>query len=353
MAMTTAMVTRLAGVTLAAVLAAGPALAEDPVGKPATTAATTAAPAAAARPKKPAAAKPAKPAKPGKPATAAKPTKPATAAKPAAGAKTAKPAAAAKTAEPAKPAVAAKPAGAVVGSGPLAVTVAPAIVPAPDLLAMAKTLRDAAAARDAEAVAALIADEVTVVAMSIDLASAPQVSKEGPYTAAADLLAVVGRNSGGGVDIPPDTPKAKVEERLRLLAFGHIVAAIDGADWGRDPRVKGGFCTYRGRSWNAAAVKAATKQTGAVTGGTVAKPTPARRAADSKAAVVATLAPGRLHFEASAVDAPTGWRAIRLSTGTIGFVETGALRVPTTSGICFLPNVDGGWLMSAVSGVGP
>mgnify|MGYP001765853558 CR=1 FL=1 len=352
----------LAGMGLVVALAGAPAAAQDAVTKPTTPAAATAEPAKVV--KKPVAAK--KPtAKPG-PATAnptakpaaAKPTaaKPA-AAKPAATAKPAKPA----TAKPAKPATpkpataasaAKKPVEAKPAGGPLSVTVAPALVPAPDLVATAKKLRDAAAARDGEGVAALIADEVTVVSMSIDLASEPQVSKEGPYTAPADLLAVVGRNSGGGGDIPPNTPKAKVDERLQLLAYGHIVAAVDSAEWGRDPRVKGGFCTYRGRTWNAAAVKAAAKSAGAVTGGTVAKPTPARAKADPKAGTVATLAPGRLHLQASDVEAPVGWRAIRMSTGKVGFVVTEALRVPTTSGICFLPNVDGGWLMSAVTGVG-
>ena len=236
---------------------------------------------------------------------------------------------------------------------PLAVTIAPAIVPAPDLLATAKRLRDAAVAKDGEAVAALIADEVTVVSMSIDLASEPQVGKEGPYTAAADLLAVVGRNAGGDGDIPPGTPKPRAEELLRMRAFEHIVAAIDGADWGRDPRVKGGFCTYRGRIWSVAAVKAAAKGPGAATGGMVAKPTPARSAGNAKAAFVGTLAPGHLYLEASGTEAPDGWRAVRLSTGKVGFVETEAMRVPTTFGICFLPNVDGGWLMSSVTGVGP
>jgi hypothetical protein len=330
-----------AGVVLAAVLAAGPSAAQDAAGKPAATKPATAAAVKPVKPK-PAAAKPAT----AKPA-AAKPAqaKPA-AAKPAA----AKPAAAKSAAVKSATAKAAAPAAAP-AAGSLAVTVAPAIVPAADLLATAKRLRDAAAAKDGEAVAALIADEVTVVTMSIDLGSAPQVTKEGPYTAAADLLAVVGRAAGVG-DVAPGTPKAKIDERLQASAFDHIVASVDHADWGRDPRVKGGFCTHRGRTWNATAVKAAAKAGGAVEGGTVAKPIPARASAAAKAAVVATLAHGRLHLVASGTDAPAGWRAVRLATGKIGFVESAALTPPTTSGICFLPNVDGGWLMSAVSGVG-
>ncbi len=261
------------------------------------------------------------------------------------------PGAAAKPAVTA-PAAAKKVAPKPAAGGALAVTVAPAVVPAADLLATAKALRDAAAAKDGEAVAALIADEVTVVSMSIDLASEPRVSREGPYTAAADLLAVVGRNAGGGGDIPPGTPKPKMDEMVQMLAFQHIVAAVDGADWGRDPRVKGGFCTYRGRSWSAAAVRAAAKREGTVTGGLVAKPTPMRSAANATAGFVGTLAPGQLYLEASGVAAPDGWRPVRSSTGKVGFVETEAMRVPTTPGICFLPNVDGGWLMSAVTGVG-
>ena len=265
-----------------------------------------------------------------------------------------KPAAAGKTgAVIGKPAAPAKKPATKLDPRGVAVVTAPAIVPAADLLATAKRLRDAAAAKDGEAVAALIADEVTVVSSSLDLAAAPSVTREGPYTEAADLLAVVGRNAGGGGDVPPGTPKAVVDERLQARAFAHIVASIDAADWGRDPRVKGGFCTHRGRTWNAAAVRILAKGPGAVTGGTVAKAVPVRTAGHSNAGFAGTLAPGLLYLEASEIESPEGWRAVRLPTGRVGFVEGDVLRTPTTSGICFLPNVDGGWLMSAVVGVGP
>lgn len=351
MAMIEKTVAIVAGMALTAVLAVAPALAQDPVGEPATPAPAAASPAAkAAKPAapKPVARKPAaKPASPGAAESKRATPKPA-AQKPAAP----KPAASGPAAR--KPAAGKSPAAKPVAvGGAWAVTVAPAIVPAPDLLATAKQLRDAAAAKDPDAVAALIADDVTVVAMGIDLASAPRVTREGPYTAPADLLAVVGRNAGEAGDVPPGTPQAKLDERLRSIAFAHIVASIDRADWGRDPLVKGGFCTYRGRSWNVAALKAAVKGTAAITGGTVDGATPVRRTADAEAPIVATLTPGQLYLDDGAAEAANGWRAVRSAKGRIGWVEGKALRAPQTSGICFLPNVDGGWLMSAVAGVGP
>lgn len=246
-----------------------------------------------------------------------------------------------------------KSAGAKADGEALTVTVAQTIVPAPELLAMARQLRDAAAAKDAAAVAALIADEVTVVVMPADLGSEPKVTKEGPYTAAADLVAVVGRNVGSDGDFPPGASKEKIDEIIQRRAFAHIVASIDGAEWGRDPRVKGGFCTYRGRIWSAAAVKTLAKGVTPATGGTVDRPTPVRVSGDARAAFVGTLAPGRLYLDATDAGSGNGWRAVRLPTGKVGYVEAEAWKPIARTGICFLPNVDGGWLMSAVAGIGP
>lgn len=235
---------------------------------------------------------------------------------------------------------------------PVAVEVAKAVTPAPDLLTFAKSLRAAAAAKDVEAVAAMIADEVTVVSSAIDLGTPKSMKKEGPVTDPAALVRIVGNNSGGDWDLPKGVSAAEADKIVFGFAFSHIVEAIDGAEWGRDPLVKGGFCTYRARSWNAEAVKKQAMDGGGIGGGTVAKPTPVKAKPVVSAGVVETLQPGRLYLSADAVEAPDGWHVVRLPGGGVGYLGGGRLDAPTRSGICFLPNVDGGWLMSAVAGVG-
>lgn len=236
---------------------------------------------------------------------------------------------------------------------PVAVEVAKAVTPAPDLLTFAKALRAAAAAKDVEAVGAMIADEVTAVSAAIDLGTPKSMKKEGPATDAAALIRIVGNNSGGDWDLPQGISAADADKIVFGFAFSHIVEAIDGAEWGRDPLVKGGFCTYRARSWNAEAVKKqATEGSGGVSGGTVAKPTPVKAKPTPTAGAVETLQPGRLYLAADAVEAPDGWRVVRLPGGGVGYLAGQGLDSPNRSGICFLPNVEGGWLMSAVAGVG-
>jgi hypothetical protein len=264
-------------------------------------------------------------------------------------AKSAVPGAPAKAKAGAKPATgaAAKPAG-----GPSAVEIGKTLQPAPALEATARRLREAAATRDVAGVAALVADELTVVSAGLDLSAGRSVQKVGPQETVEGTVRLLGANAGGGGDVPPgSSPK----ERDRLLferAFTLIVTSIDEAEWGRDPLVPGGFCTYTGTRWNAAAVKAQAKGA-AVAGGLVDRPTAVRAAADGKAKVVETLAPGRLHFLADGATAAEGWKAVRTSKGGIGWVPAAALSTPNRSGVCFLPTAEGEWLMSAISGVGP
>jgi len=281
-------------------------------------------------------------------AAAAK-AKPKAAAKPAAKTATAKPATA-KPAAKSKPAkaAAAKPAP----GGPLAVEVGKTLQPAPTLEATARRLREAAAARDVEGVAALVADDITVVSAGLDLGSGRSMQKFGPQETSEAIVRFLGANAGGGGDVPPG---ASAKDRDRILfdrAFTLIVTSIDEAEWGRDPLVTGGFCTYTGTRWNAAAVKTQARGA-AVAGGLVDKPTPARATADPKARVVETLQPGRIHLLADGAAAAEGWKAVRLTKGGIGWVTAAALSTPNRSGICFLPTAEGGWLMSAISSVGP
>lgn len=302
--------------------------------KAATTAAKAVAKPAAKAAVKTAAAKPA----------AAKPA----AAKPAvAKAAVAKPAAAkVAAAKPAKPAVAGKPGTYV----PAAVVLGAAVKPPAGLEGAAKQLRAAAAAKDAEAVAALVADEVTVVMGGLDLARGRTAQKVDAQGSAETIVRFLGDNAGGDGDIPKDLSGRERDRILFDRAFGLIVASIDDADWGRDPLVTGATCTHRGTQWKGEAVKG--QGVGAVSGGIVEKPTPVRASADLKAKPVDTLQPGRLYLTADGAAAPAGWTAVRLPKGGSGFVRVEALSTPNRAGICFLPTAEGGWLMSAISGVG-
>lgn len=224
------------------------------------------------------------------------------------------------------------------------VEVGKAIVPTPDLLAAAKALREAAAARDVEAVFAMVADEVTIASSGITVGSKRSIAKTGPFADGKEVLSEIGGHFqegdllAGGRKV--DLTAAHVDSALRV-----IVSSIDGADWGRDPLVKGGFCTYRGARWSADAGEKAGAS--GSRGFYVLGPTKALKSSAKGAATVATLKPGFLYVHGFMDGLADGWSAVRLPTGGVGAVPEKTLKDPVPWGLCFLPNVDGGWLVSA------
>lgn len=218
------------------------------------------------------------------------------------------------------------------------------ITPAPDLLATAKRLRDAAAAKDAEAVFALVADQVTFASSGITLGVARRMEKKGPYASADEALAAIGLAWTEGEPIAPaGKPFDPTASRI-ATAMSTIVELVDGAEWGRDPLVVGGFCTAPGAKWDAKAATAA--RIGGERGTFVTAETKARAEPGETAPVVATLKPGALYLAGG--DEENGWPAVRLPNGKVGWVPPAATRSATPWGLCFLPDGQGGWLMSAV-----
>lgn len=231
---------------------------------------------------------------------------------------------------------------------PIPADIGKAVAPPNDLLIAAKVVRDAAAAGNAEAVFAMIADEVTLVQSGITVDAKRSIEKKGPFKDADEAFSAIGPayQEGDIVGMAKASGKALNLGALYATDTMRVIASsIDDADWGRDPLVKGGFCTYRGARWATAAAEK--------TGGTgsrgyfVAAPTKVFASADPGAATVATLKPGALYLQGFMDGLPEGWSAVRLPGGGVGAVPEKALRDPARWGICFLPNAEGGWLISA------
>ena len=231
---------------------------------------------------------------------------------------------------------------------PIPAEIGKAVTPTPDLLAFAAKVRAAAAAEDVEAVFSMIADEVTIVTTGISVNSDQRIAKYGPYENAERALSDIGSNFQEG-DLLAGGRKIDIGAVHRKSTFEVIVSSIDAAEWGRDPLVKGGFCTYRGARWSAAAGEKAGEASGAgSTGGWfVEAPTKVFKSHAPGAPTVATLKPGFLYLQGYLKDAPEGWMGIILPTGGVGAVHQTSLKRARTWGLCFLPNVDGGWLVSA------
>ena len=204
---------------------------------------------------------------------------------------------------------------------PIPAEIGKAVAPSNELLIAAKVARDAAVARNGEAIFAMIADEVTLVNSGITVTAARSIEKKGPFKDADDAFSTIGGMFQEGDIVAMAKASGKklnlgslyAEDTMRVIA-----SSIDEADWGRDPLVKGGFCTYRAARWDP---KAAEKT----------------RASGSRG----------LYLQGFMDDLPEGWRAVRLPGGGVGAVPEKDLKDPTPWGICFLPNVDGGWLISA------
>lgn len=229
---------------------------------------------------------------------------------------------------------------------PIPVEIGLAVAPPNDLLIAAKVLRDAAEAGNGEAVYSMIADEVTMISAGITVNVGRTVEKKGPFVDAEAAAEAIGPAFQEG-DLPSPGGKVDLGAVHLQRALDVIVQAIDGADWGRDPLVKGGFCTYRGARWDA---KAGEKAGGSGSRAYwVGAPTKVFKSADPGAAVAATLKPGFLYLQGFMDGLPEGWLPVHLPGGGVGAVPEAALKNPVPWGICFLPSVEGGWLISAFS----
>lgn len=236
---------------------------------------------------------------------------------------------------------------------PVAVTIGRAIEPPPDLVETARRLHDAAARRDVAAVAAFVAADLTVVTAAVDLALPRQATRLPSGADAAAILRLVGTYAGGDWAVPKDASAATKDAIVFERAFKFLVAATERAEWGRDPLVAGGSCSYRGRTWAAGAMKSqADGWINVLTGGMVRQPIAALAEPKADAAAAGRLRPGRIYLDAVGLAMPEGWGALRLPAGKVGWVPTAMMIAPQPTGICFLPAEGGGWLLSAIASVG-
>lgn len=218
------------------------------------------------------------------------------------------------------------------------------VTPAPELLAAAEALRDAAAAKDTAAVAALVAERLVFVDAGITLDVPRRAETKGPFADAGATLAAIGLAFTEGEPLLPDGKPFDATKSRIATAHATIVELIDGARWGRDPLVAGAVCTAPGAKWDAKAAKKA--RLGGTRGGFVAAETKVMSEPGGDGArPIGTLKPGFLY--ATGGDEENGFLAARLPSGKAGWFPVEAGYGATAWGLCFNP--DGrGWRMSAV-----
>lgn len=294
--------------------------------KPTPAKPATAKPAAA----KPSVAKPvaAKPAVTKPVATAPAPAKPAAA----------KPAATAAKKPAAAPAAKAPVAGALVQA------IGKPVKPLPGLLAAAKAVREAAAANDAEAVFALVADEVTFATSGITLGVARTVRKDGPFPDAASALEAIGLAFSEGEPVAPTGAPADPAARRIGRALAVMVSTIGDPHWATDPMVPGAVCTAPGAKWDAAVAK--RNGLAQVRGAFVLSDTVVRAERKASAKPVATLKPGTI--VRADLGAGGDWEKVTLPPDKLAWAPPKTLHPATPWGFCFLPTAEGDWLLSAV-----
>lgn len=216
----------------------------------------------------------------------------------------------------------------------------------PGLLETAGRLRDAALAKDPDTVFALIADDVTFVSSGITLGVPRRMTKKTFLEADAVLVEIgiaftegeIALPAGRRVD-PDDRKKATIATALATIAD-----RIGDARWGRDPLVVGGYCTTPGAKWDAGAAEKAGL--GGHRGVFVTRETKLHAEPATSARIVGKLSPDRIHVSDEG-PRDDGWT--RISTGGAeGWAPPKALHDAMPWGICFLPDAQGGWLMSAV-----
>lgn len=231
---------------------------------------------------------------------------------------------------------------------PIPVEVGAAATP-PDALAVAaRVLRDAAAARNVEGVAAMMIERPLLVSSGLTVDTPRSVERKGPRRSARAALADLGAAFREGDVVAPGTAAIDLTELDLDGLLTMIVAAVDEARWGRDPLVGDALCTYRGARWKpASAVGVAGSM-----GYRVDAPTAVHRSADPGAKTVATLKPGFLYLQGFVDDTVEGWRAIRLPTGGVGVVPEDEARTAVERGLCFTEVAPGDWRVSAFSAVG-
>lgn len=225
---------------------------------------------------------------------------------------------------------------------PLAATVGKPLKAPPDLAAAAEAVRAAAAAGDRDAVYAAIADDVTFVDTGITVTVGRKATKRS-FDGAEAALEAIGLAFTEGEPVGPGGRPLDFKDARIATALARIAEDLKAPRWASDPLVPGGHCTRAGARWDAAAAAKAKFETQAVF---VLEPTDARASPSASAKSVARLAPAKLYVDGGAGQG--GWNRVTLPDGKTGWVAPGRALPAQGWGFCFLPNVEGGWLLAAV-----
>lgn len=224
---------------------------------------------------------------------------------------------------------------------PIPAEIGAAVVPPPALLATTARLREAAAAKDGDAVAGLLAARLVFVSSGITVDTRRSAETLTAWKTPDQALEAIGSHYQEG-DLPLPG-RAHLRPSASDFAFEVIVELLDGADWGRDPLVPGSICSHRGGRWSALAGAAAGVGMGGLW---VGESTEVRASASEDAEIVARLRPNRIYLEGFLEDRVEGWRGVRLPRGGVGAVPETKLHLAQTSGICFSAKTGGGWVVS-------
>lgn len=241
--------------------------------------------------------------------------------------------------------VAVAPAGAEGAARSITATTGTRIDPPAGLAETAGRLRAAAAAKDGDAAYALIADDVTFATSGITLGVARRVEKKA-FTDAETALVEIGNTfTEGEIALPAGQTRDPQDRKKNAIAtaLATIAERLADARWGRDPLVVGGYCTAPGAKWDAEAAKKAG--IGGSRGAFVTAETKLYATPSTGARVVGRLVPGRIYVDEGTRD--DGWTQVGIAKGA-AWAAPKSVQGATPWALCFLPDGQGGWLMSAV-----
>lgn len=228
---------------------------------------------------------------------------------------------------------------------PVAAKVGRPLTAPPELVALVDTLRKAALAGDREALFALVADDVTFVTSGLTATVGRRAEKRSFAPDRGDeALEAIGLAFTEGEPAAPSGRSFDFRDARIATALARIAEETKAPDWASDPLVPGGWCTHPGASWDAKAAEQAGLTGRAVF---VTAPTEARAKPETGARAVARLTSDRLWALAES-DETGGWTHVALPDGRTAWLPPGAAKSAQPWGFCFLPNVAGGWLLSAV-----
>lgn len=233
---------------------------------------------------------------------------------------------------------------------PLPLAPADAVTPPPALVRAASSFLQAVQLGDVDAIAAGLARRLTLVDGALELGLPRRVEHIGPFDTLDEALTALANNIGGTYEQPFDgsdiTPYATKAEREFIVG-----ALTDGQPWGRDPLLNDAICTYAYRTFDTGAVTALGERLETQTSSFffVEQPTAVLVRPETNAPIAAMLEPDVLYGLDYDTDALGRWIAIHLPEGGSGFLnfEKTEFSKPYASGICFSPEADGRWVMSA------